>query len=570
MKTSAAQLVLILLSAGLFLITTSSGAGALDYTSVSNADIILINTRDWQASFSAMQLASILSKPTKIIFSDEQMIRYINTVRLRSVLVIQEGRKSSQRIETLLRGKGTYYTVAGKSDLEGLFQDMYETGEIKGFYVVPGNDASFSLVSLASALREEKVHLFAESQNINDIIDSVSGKECRVVALSGTDWIEQVPCGERTIKDTKYDLSIFFSEKILSETETRQIIITDGRFIEQGFFQKSSPVVLIGKSFIPESIEKHIAEEEQIEFIVLVGNEIIPLVSALKTRIENTYKRSISFIVRFGKTSAEDDQISALDIIFTNLPEPQLALVRAIYNTVSEELILSLREEGNVKTFAVGSVDAEDSGQEQVQASDENPFEIMPGETITRAYALGLEDIAEAIVSFLYGETPQDFDKKLEFSHNQIQQIEIEDFSEIGIEKAIYIREIDAFVVYLKNSEESRTYARGRISSLNINGQDITVASMQDAIMAPGESGKLIFRAKMDTLDFEANPQVQVTVFYGSRSDLLFKEKTRMLNYSIKLIRHQEAVLISGLLAAFAIMLIFLRRRKKKKLKMLV
>jgi hypothetical protein len=570
MKKTGAPALLFLLASGLALIFESLPAYSLDYASLENADMLLINTRDWQASFTAMQIASLFSKPIKIIYNDEQMIRYVNSVRLGNAIVVEEGRKSSQRIETLLRGKGVSYSVAGIAGLQELLEELYEMGEIEGFYVAPDNDASLALVSLPSALRERKAHLFAGSGNIDEVLSFVSGRECTVVALSGTEWAEEIPCSEKIIRRTKYDLSIFFSEKILSETGSKQIIVTDGRFVEQGFFQKNSPIVLIGKSFIPESIERHIIAEKQIEFIVLVGNEVIPLVSALKTRIERDHGRNISFIVRFGKTSVEDSEISALDIIFTNLPEPQLMLVRAIYNTVNRELILSLSEEGNVKTFAVGSVEAEDAAGEEAQASDQDAFEIMPGETTTRSYFLGLEDIANATVSFLYGETPQDFDKKLEFTHELVQQIEIEDFSDIEILKAEYIREINAFVVYLKNSEESRTYARGRISDLNLEGEPVTLASVQDAVMAPREKGKLVFRAKMDSLDFEVNPRVEVTVFYGSRSDLLFKEKTASLSYKVKYIRNQELVLAAGALLIVIIMLMLLKRRKKKKLKMLV
>jgi hypothetical protein len=411
--------------------------------------------------------------------------------------------------------------------------------------------------------------LFADDRNFNDIVDFLSEGAVNDLIIYG-----QV---DREVKDAlaiynpeiinlgdRFDNNIEIVKKYLELNPTKQVVLSNGEFIETSLMEGSDPVLFIGKDNVPDQIQEFI-QNSDIEIGVLVGNELIGTATLVRRQL------GISVFVKFAQGArTPGGSISAVEDL-DRFPMPSYALDLSVfsiyYNRATGLLEVTMRNNVEIAAYYKSTINIL-AGDQVIVVGDAEAIFIDGDEFKTVLYEIEpLEsDDAVAELYIIYGESPKSLEFALQGRLN-IESITIMDDSVVNITGLHYDPKQGAFFVRVLNVGEVDAFVDVELTNLWINGEFVTVGGDEIISLKPGKAGliKVTIELSEEDIADRRNKEVNVRALYGQRENALIKLTKGVFEFEVKSLRSGVWTYVLILVVIILIFLILFARRRKKK-----
>ncbi|MBU0907077.1 MAG: hypothetical protein KKE05_02870, partial [Nanoarchaeota archaeon] len=260
--------------------------------------------------------------------------------------------------------------------------------------------------------------------------------------------------------------------------------------------------------------------------------------------------------------------VENLDLFYLPIPIMQLSLHSAKYNRATSQLELTYHSESNIPVFFKGTITPTSGGEEGTRIGDVDPIFIAPNDYKTVSYP-DVEFNGESLtldVFTLYGDTSSSLEKILE-ARVDAEIVNILDRCDIEIDSVKFSKPRQQFLVKVKNIGDIDCWVDIELSAVLIDGIPTTLGSDGSVQIKAGKSKNVVIDQEMSDADLDANPFVDVIVYYGEREDSLVKVQRGRFELKIETISFVTIGLIAlivVIVAAFFILFFLWRRRKKE------
>lgn len=533
-------------------------------------DQILVNSNNWQDVYYGLLFAELTGTPGDFLLIPElapDVVQSLSPARQRVLLIEPARQRQYPGLRQLLEEEGFIIVdVPGTGDYGYRLLDMIEP---KGIMMTDAR-YPYNAVSLAPyALQQQSFVLFPEATSLDQLTQVLDERDVPLTAygILGAAIQQAIEPYNPLIIDKggKFDNNIYLVEQFLSEQDIKQVVLTNGEFIETSLITDFNPVLFIGRSNVPDNVKEFLGESDM-EVAVVVGNYLSDVASDLKRTLKRDYGKDVSFIVKFAKTprvlTAQFTTPTALEYFSLPIINPELIISSIVYNQLTEKLEVTYENPSLITAFFIASHTITADGS-AFSIGDEDPQMIPGGQQKTFLYDLDVTGEDISVDSFVvYGDYP----KSLEYSYTQsftdIPFIRIADYAELDITKVVYDKLDDAFYITLHNPGDVPTYANVELVDIIVDGLPTTLGTLKVALLEPGASKQVYVRAKLTSLDILENENVLVRASYGQREEVLFKQEEASLPLKTRLIKESYFV-AAGAVLILAILIFFLLKRKK-------
>ena len=477
--------------------------------------------------------------------------------------------------ESLMRSKG--YNNTDETILESANLELAtRLPEINKFIVLDDAYGYNALAVAPYAAKAKHYVLFANSRNIDDITDFLSTKQVGQILIYG-----------HVDREVRAALSQYNPEIIDSETGSRfennmrivekysevgsikQVILSNGEFIETSMMTGNEPVLFIGKNNVPQEVKDFI-KQKGVEIGVLIGNELIGTATDIRRQL------GISVFVKFARGSrVPGGTISPVEDL-DRFPMPSYRLSISItgisYNRATGQLEVTYKNNANIATYLRTTITVKKSDGETILVTgDEDTIFLDGEETKTVVYQLeGLEltdnelEQLSAEIYTIYGESKQSLENVLRGTF-KIEIISIQDDADISIKDLVYDKTKGKFYVTIENVGPVDAYVSAELIDLWVNRAYVTVSSDDVIKIEKGKSKEIPISIRLEEEDLESDRNSVITVrgIFGERRNALIRIKTAEFELKIKSSIAYQYVLI--LVAIGIIIWLILAFRKKKK-----
>lgn len=527
-------------------------------------DQVLVNSLDWQDIYQGLLFAQLVGKPGDYILSQDiaaDVVASLPKDRPRVLLISPRKREQYAGIRTLLTDEGFAVTELPGAGSVGL--RLYDSLDIKNV-IITDQRYPYNAISIAPyAVLTEAFVLFPDATTVDETVATMRDKGASVTVYGIVDAAvdqELTSFNPQVInKGGKFDNNLAIVDAFLKKQPTKQIIITNGEFIEAGLITDAYPILFIGKNNIPKQVEDYLASSP-ITYGVIVGNYLAPAAKELKDRVQERTGREITMIVRFGKSPrVQTDTFATPTVLeYFSLPiiEPSLSVVNIAFNRLTKQLEITYDNPSAIATFFTTSIQLR-SGSALTTVGDDEPQTIVAGQQKTILYEADITpEQLSAEGLFFYGDYPNSLEYSFEQSFQTIPIIDIADDSFLMITDILYDKTDDAFFITLRNPGTVPVYANVELVDVIIDGLPQTIGTQKTAKLQPGETTEVYIRAKLTRLDLLENEDVLVRAYYGQREKVLFKKTEETMALHVRAIR--PAYVFAGVVVLIIILLILL------------
>lgn len=564
-KASVLALILILILLPL-------GAAIIDAPIADEFDQVIINSQDYKDIYAGLLFGRLVDKPADFLLAPDTAQDFVVSLDIdqRRVLLLEPSSgKQYAGLAKLLEGRGFIATSLPRSgDIQ-----LQLAKELPLTHVIITDERyPYNAVSLAPyALQRDAFVLFADAANVDEVLALISEKDADVTTYGIIDARVQealAPYNHTIIdKGGKFDDNLYVVEEFLKKDPVKQVIVTNGDFIEQGLIDGAYPVLFTGRTNTPVQVEEFLAGSD-ITHGVIVGNYLATSVKQLKDRLQNVHGKEIIFILRFGRSPRVQDQLfnepTALEYFALPIIEPGLNITSAAYNHLTGQLEVTYLNPSPITTFFLASLELK-SPQESVTLGDQDAQTLTAGQQKTLLYdAKVTPEGLTLAASVIYGAYPSSLEYSLQQTLEDVPIITVADESSIAIKRILYDKADKAFYITLENDGPIDAYANVELIDVIIDGVPATVGTARTFLIGAGEEEDVYVRAKLSDLDLRENERVHVKATYGKRQGVLFKEAEATLPLSVRLVKPVYAVAGAALLAVLIIVLLILFTRKRR------
>jgi len=541
---------------------------------------VVINSADWTDVYSGVIYANLIGQQSYFLTSTKHA-----TILKFSIPKDLDGLE-------LISSRNSPFIVGYKSILEAEgFKNVQEirvsNGNIElgqkltdiSKFIVLDPSYGYNSISVAPlAIQGRYYVIFANRRNINQVSNFFQDRAVTEMIIYGQvdrevkDALTQF--NPRTINTGDRFENNIEIVKLYEEIYTRkfgeprrQVILTNGEFIESSVVSGADPVLFIGFSNVPEQVREYISSSP-LEVGTLVGNELIGSATFIRRQT------GLSVFVKFGQWSrTPSDTISKVEDL-DRFPIPRYALnldiASAVINTATGNLEVTYQNKAQVGTYFRNILLRLDQDGIGTTIPDENePIFIGPNEFKTIIYPMlnadgnKIEVVGENItleINTLFGESPKSLELSLQKTLS-VERVSIVDGAEIEIIDVSFQKAGSKFLIKVKNIGTADAYVSAEIIELYINGEYLILSSDSVIKIAPDDTGVLTVTTVMADADVPLNPKVSVKVYYGERESVLIKIKQATLEFKYAAANYTMYILV--LLLLLLILLFFLRKKCK-------
>lgn len=435
-------------------------------------------------------------------------------------------------------------------------------------FVIVGNSYGYNAIAVAPyAIKSKSWVFFADRANIAEIDSIISSRNAKKIIIYGT--------LDREVKNTlakytpqiidngdKFKDNIDITKEYLKINPTKQLILTNGEFIEKEIMSGTEPILFTGKENVPEQIADYLKNSD-FEVGVLIGNELV----GAATNIRRT--TGISVIVKFARSSRIPaggvSVVEGLDLFYLPTPTLKLDLYSVKYNRASSQLEVTYKSESNVPAYFKGTISLIYENEKK-KVGDIEPIFIAQNSFKTVTYS-GLNinsDSIEAEVYTLYGETTISLDMILQKTL-KVDIVNVIDQCNIDVESIKYSKQKKSFILKVNNKAYVECWANAELSNLIIEGTKSTIGSEGAVKISPKKSQDIVIKQEMSDEDLGKNSFVDVIVNYGEKEDSLvkmFKGRFELKIESLSILTYAIIALAIAILVLIIIIIILKRREK--------
>lgn len=529
------------------------------------ADTYLSNSRDWRDVYSVMLYGGIQETTSKFLVSDRHGPLILNSLRKGEPLEVftSEDQPFMVGYESMIEGAG-FQAVAenkyGNMNLE-LAERLPEVKD----YIIVDDAYGYNAIAVAPyAVLSKTYVLFADSMNIDQVVDILDRQEAEDIIIYGSvdrevrEALEEYEPEIINQDGDRFANNVEIVKKYREIYPKKQVVLTNGEFIEAEIMSGVEPVLFIGRENVPDKIKEYI-QSTDIEVGVLIGNELVGTATIVRRQV------GISTFVKFAQgaraSAGSIAQVEDLDRFPVPKVELDLEIISVKYNKLTGMVEITFKNNADVVTYLKGTYTLK-IGDEEIIFGDDQPVFIDKNDVYTLVYKI--EDaLPEGEITLdayvVYGESKNSMELVIDETFS-VSTIEVDDDAQISITKVQYDKSGNRFLIFVKNIGEVDAYVNTELVDLMILGEVRTIGSDDTIHLSPGETKKSVVRAELSDSDLEDNPLVRVRARYGARQDALIKVLEGEFEVSVKafdLWTYLPVILILLLL-----LLIFLGRKR--------
>jgi len=490
-----------------------------------DATHVISNSEDWEDVYSAMLYASLSGIEADFLTSTPHGPVLLDAISKEKSIEVISSRDSpfvfNYENEILSRD----FAGASERIVESANLELVEDLDVRN-YVIVGNSYGYSAIAVTpyAVLTDSWVFL-ADRVNIAEIDEIISRRGAGNIIVYG--YLE------REVLDAleKYDPVVIDSGdrfkdnveivKMYKEiSNAKQILLSNGEFIEREIMLGVHPVLFTGRDNVPEQIGEYLKESD-IAVGVLIGNDLINAA----TNIRRT--TGLSVMVKFaqgarGQTSGVS-AVEGLDLFYLPTPTLDLEVYSIKYNKASSQIEITYHSKSNVPIYVKGTVTIISDGENE-RVGDMEPVFIAPSDYKTLIYPdIVIEGTGlRAEVFTLFGEVPTSLDMKLEGTFD-LGIINVIDRCEVEVKYVKYNKQAEVFYVGVKNLEDVDCYVDVELRDILKSGRRQTIGTEGSVLVREGKKMKIEIDERMSDEDLEDNPFVNVVAYYGEREQVLVK-----------------------------------------------
>ncbi len=491
---------------------------------VENFNHVIANSEDWRDVYSIMLFSTLENAGADFLVSTGHGQILLNGIgREKDILVISsEDSPYVFNYPSLIQAEN----FASVQEIEidsGNLDLIDELPEIKNFVVV-GDSFGYNAVSAVpyASLTDSWVFL-ASRVNIGEIETILNRREVDNILIYGyvdTEVTQALENFNPTIINTgdRFEDNIKLVEMYDKIKDVRQVILTNGEFIEKEIMQGMNPILFTGRDNVPEKIADYIKSSD-INVGVLIGNDLIGAATNIRR------STGISVMVKFARGARQrTSSISAvegLDLFYLPVPTLDLEIYSIKYNRANSQLEVTYKSNSNMPAYLKGTINlVSDSGT--LRLGDLDSVFISPGDLKTIVYD-GVEIAGEELQGeyyTIYGESSSSMDRILE-GIIEVGIVSVLDSCQMEIKYVKYNKQEKAFVIKVENTAEVECWVDIELKDISINNIKQTIGTKGSENILPGKSKKILISQIMVDYDLKENSFVNLVSYYGERRDSL-------------------------------------------------
>jgi archaellum component FlaF (FlaF/FlaG flagellin family) len=540
----------------------------------SAAEKVISNSADWKDVYSSMLYASLIGKQPGLFLTSSKhgSVLLYSVPKSLSDIVIFSSRSQPYIVnyKTVMEGQGyegVEEVVSNTINMD-IARRLYSEKNIRKFIIV--DDAyGYNALSVASyAVIDNYYVIFANARNIAQVDSFLNDVDPEKIILFGqVDEVVKTRLAnynpEIINTGDRFDNNIEMVKKYQNIKRAKQVLMSNGEFIEASIMSGQDPVLFIGKSAVPSQVQEYIKKSE-FQVAVLIGNELINSATTVRRQI------GISVFVKFAQGARKPEgSISAvedLDKFIMPRYALDLEIYSVLYNKATRSLWVTYKNKVNLGMFLKSTITLSSDGQligvagDDLIFIDKNQYKtviydrfaddspiILDGENITAKFYT------------LFGEGKKSLENVLEGTA-KIDIVEILDDSLINITDVSYDKRKGTFIVTITNNGLVDSYVSLELLDLYINGEYIIVSSPEPIFVQVGKTVKILVPVELSDIDISNNPHIKVKAYYGQRENSLIK--TIYAEYMFKYVRFDIVFYALILLVLFLILLILFGRKR--------
>lgn len=530
---------------------------------------VIVNSADWRDVYSAMQYGTLMGYSTSFLVSDRHATLILNQIPPSNHLWIIQSSRVPYVVgyQNVARSRGYTSEVIELDNVNlGLAEDLDVTS-----FIIVDDSYGYNAVSVAPyAAVSESYVLFADSDNIAEVMDFLSSREVESLIIYGH--------VDREVKEilSVYDPEIINNEgdRFLNNIEIveryqkihprAQAILTNGEFVERELMSGLEPVLFIGSANVPQVVRDYVAKSP-IEVGVLIGNELVGAATTVKRQL------GISVFVKFAQGARAPkgaiSQVEALDMYYLPIYSLNIEIESITFNDATSQLEVTLRNLEDQAVYFIGSysISASDGSRQTVGDADANFLDANELKTIV----YDAEPIVEGDISVeafvIFGESKNSLEKELRKTIIA-KRVRILDECEIDVDGInVYLNKRSGmFYVEIDNIGKKDCYVDVELVDINIAGDPVTYGMESVAMIPAGDKKRLRIKSDIEEEDIPDNEMIHVRGFYGERETALVK----MFDLTLPMLFVKGDYLFYSLLVVIIILILLIlwkRYRDKKK-----
>lgn len=553
------------------MIIASTGAFAL------TPDYIISNSEDWRDVYSSTLYADLLKADSGFLTSKNAGTLLLNTIdaKNKNIQII-----SSSKVPYIVGYKGIVTSRnfnAEEFSLSNVNLELAKKLPSITKFIIVDDSYGYNAISVAPyAALDNWYVLLTNTKTLSQLDSFLASRKVDKMIIYGN--VERAVLSRFSKYNPeiinndgdRFENNIEMVKKYRAVSGSKQVILTNGEFIEKEVMSGAEPVIFIGSNNVPTSVQNYIKGTD-ISTAVLIGNELVGTATFIRRQL------GLSVFVKFAQGARNPEgaisQVEGLDLFYLPKYNLNIDIFKISYNQATRQIEVTYTNKEAQAAYLKGTITIKDSAGNSVTVGDTDAVFIDGNAKKTIVYKLEeiLQGNITATIYTIYGESKKSLEKVLERTI-AISTIEVMDNSAINITGLEYDERTGVFLVKVKNIGDVTAYVDVELPDVIVNGIPTTLALKDIASLAPGETRKLEVPAgvKLSEGDITDNAEITVRAYYGERAESLVKYATAVFPMKKAGFDYVYYATAYGLTAAIILVLIlmiiaFFRRRKKKK-----
>ncbi len=512
----------------LFLLLLAQLASA---ASVADPERIISNSADWRDVYSVMLYGSLLSKPVNFLVSEKHGALLVNSIAPNARLWVISSKKVpyTTGYNSYLEGKG--FTVEN-FEYDSVNLEIAKRLSTKSFLIVD-DSYGYNAISVAPyAVASSSYVLFADEKNIDKVDSFLSGRNPTKVLIYGH--------VDRAVKNalSKYNPetinkdgdrfanNIEIVKRYQELSHSKQVVLTNGEFIENEIMQGQEPVIFIGRNNVPDIVRSYISDSG-VTVGVLIGNELVNTATFIRRQV------GISVFVKYARSARQPtgsvSQVEGLDAFYLPTYSLNLEIDSLTYNKANKQLEVVLRNTQDQAAYFKGTYTLTSQGGAKLTVGDADAIFIEPNSFKTVTYALeGLDESAAVGAYIIYGESRNSLEKVISEQYclsceKKFSAVDIIDSCDMNMTQLSYNVQRKTFLAEVTNIGKIGCYADIELADVVVAGEKVTYHLKDVAFLDSSETKALKIKGGLEREDLGDNQLVDVKLFYGQRQNSLTK-----------------------------------------------
>lgn len=484
---------------------------------------IISNSDNWKDVYSSMLYASLNDNLGDFLASTEHGPLLLNGIPISNDIKILSSKDHPFVFNYESVVKARNYASVSENEYDDFNLELIDELDIKNFIIVDGSYGYSAIAVTPYAVLTNSWVFFADRVNIAEVEAAISRRDVGDVLIYGyvdrevSDALSQynptvINSGDR------FEDNIEIVKRYKEIDNAEQILLSNGEFIERELMLGKHPILFTGRDNVPSEIADYLKSSD-INVGVLIGNELINAATNIRR------DTGISVMVKFAQGARSQQSgvsaVEGLDLFYLPTPTLGLEVYSVKYNKAVNQVEVTYHSTSNVPVYIKGTITIV-GDNENKKVGDLDPVFIAPSDYKTLIYPdvnVGDGDLTAEVYT-LFGEVPSSLDRELSGSYD-MGIVNIIDDCEVEIDWVKYNKQKAVFIVGVDNIGEADCFIDIELSDVNINGVTKTIGTEGSEFVDAGDFQKIEIAQRMDDIDLEDNPYINLVAYYGEKEESL-------------------------------------------------